>query len=327
MTHRPKGFGASEPPIRPRFDLVDLILFANVARHESLTRGAMDTALSVGAASIRIRSIEQTLGTDLFFRTKRGVKLTTAGDVFRQGAETILRDLQQMHDNMQDVLHSQSGHVRVAANVLAVMDVLPPVLGSYLRRHPGVSVDIEEVLSPNITQMVRQGQADMGIVIGDIDPADDIEIFPYRPFHWVVVVPTDHVLAGVECVRLRDILDYDFVGRNVESSVFTVLQHMAKAAGKELRMRARIANFDGMCRLVAAGAGISVVPRETALRHSEEMDIVVIEADEEWAHRSMQICVRKDWAMPPFAKDLLDFLLNGASELYDARTREPQHIV
>ena len=322
MAGQQESLAKRAQPIRPRFDLIDLVLFTNVAERESLTRGAADTALSLAAASVRIRSIEQSIGADLFLRTKKGVQLTAAGRVFRRGADDILRSLQLLHDNMQEVLNARSGHVRVVANVLAVTDVLPNVIGEYLKSHPDVTVDLEEALSHDIAPMVRQGKADIGIAIGEMlgeaIAADELDIFPYRPFHWVLVVPKGHPLAGSESVSLADTLAYDFVVRHAESSIFTVLDSLARSDGQSLKLRAKLGSFDGVCRMVAAGVGISVVPRETALRHALSLEIAVVDISDEWARRQMQICVRHDWAIPPFARDFLDLLVAGGAANGDA---------
>ena len=301
---------SSAQSLRPRFDLVDLQLFVNVAERESVTHGAHDTGLSLPAASIRIRQMEESVGSKLFVRTSRGVQLTAVGHVFNNGAEEVLRNVQTLSDGLRGVLNTNAGHIRIVANVLAATDILPDSLGTYLLAHPDVTLDLKEAMSVDIPRMVRQGQADLGVALGDLGATGDLEVFGYREFQWAIVAPGDHWLAKREHVMFVDVLDCDFVGIGASSSIFTVLNGIAAREQRELRVRASLDTFDGVCRLVTAGIGISIVPRETALRQARGTSMAVVNIDDRWARRRMRICVRPDWAMPPFARDLLDFLLD-----------------
>lgn len=302
--------------IRPRFDLVDLVLFVNVAAEQSLTRGASDTALSLAAASVRIKNIEESLGTELFHRTKKGVTLTRAGQTFLPSAEAVLDAIRDLNDQMEDALKATSGHVRILANALAVADVVPDSLGEYLSLNPGVTVDIEEALSGDIVRMIREGTADIGIIIEEAVP-DDLEIIPYRRFEWALVVGNDHPLAGHGSVTLEDMLPYEFIGRNISTSIFLILDRLARNLGQRLQVRAKLASFDGMCRMAAANVGITIVPRHAADRHACDLPISVVPIADDWALRSLVICVRKTGALPAFARDLLDHLTGLPTETSD----------
>ena len=76
------------------FDFVDLRLFVNVAQSASLTSGASSSALSLAAASTRIKNLESALGAQLLYRTRRGVSLTPAGDTLLQHARLMLSQVQ-----------------------------------------------------------------------------------------------------------------------------------------------------------------------------------------------------------------------------------------
>ena len=81
-----------------RFDLVDLSLFRHVVEAGSITRGAEQAHLALGAASTRIRHMEEALGAALLVRNRQGVVPTPAGRTLLQHARTILRQAERLQD-------------------------------------------------------------------------------------------------------------------------------------------------------------------------------------------------------------------------------------
>ena len=81
----------------PHLDFVDLRLLINVAEAKSLTRGAAVSALSLAAASMRVKNIETALGTPLFYRdAKRGTSVTPAGEALVRHAQLIFEQMDRM---------------------------------------------------------------------------------------------------------------------------------------------------------------------------------------------------------------------------------------
>ncbi|MEP4422164.1 MAG: LysR family transcriptional regulator, partial [Nitratireductor sp.] len=84
-----------------RYDLVDLRLFVSIAEAGSLTKGAERAHLSVGAASMRVKNLEEALGAALLVRTSQGVSLTPAGEALLTHARRVFRDLERLHGDLQ----------------------------------------------------------------------------------------------------------------------------------------------------------------------------------------------------------------------------------
>ena len=83
-----------------RLDLFDLQLMLHIVDTGSLTKGAVRSAISLQAASERIKKLEQHYRTTLFIRQAKGVKLTLAGQTFMEHAQQILRQGQQLEQAM-----------------------------------------------------------------------------------------------------------------------------------------------------------------------------------------------------------------------------------
>ena len=103
---------ARNPPVPklPRFDLVDLRLFLNIAESNSLTGGAARSCLSLSAASGRVKALERTLGSQLPLRGKSGVTLTPSGQALLYHARLIARQLDRLTGDLHEFAQGIRGH-------------------------------------------------------------------------------------------------------------------------------------------------------------------------------------------------------------------------
>ena len=294
-----------------RFDLADLSLFRDVVEAGSITHGAARANLALAAASTRIRNMEQALGSQLLVRGRQGVTLTHAGRTLLQHARTILRQAEQLREDLGAYAGGLAGQVRVLSNTNALTEFLPEALSSFLTAHPSVSVDLEERLSDEIVALVAEGVADLGIIAGTVD-AGSLETYPFRKDRFVLVVASDHPLAKRKRIGFADVLDRDFVGLDRASALQRFLADKAARIGRPLRLRIQLRSFDAVCRLVERNVGIGIVPETTARRVVPAMAIVAVDLTDAWALRDLTICVRNLEELPTYARELVAHLRAGA---------------
>ncbi len=289
------------------FDLVDLRLFVNTAEATSLTRGAERSYLSLAAASMRIKNLEDALGTRLLYRTSQGVTLTAAGEAMFQNALRILQQTERLCGDMLEYAQGVRGHLRLFANTTSITEFLPAALGGYLAAHPQVNVDLEERASPDIVRAVAEGAADIGIVAGTVR-TDGLEVLPYHKDRLVLAVSRNHPLAGRQRICFDEALDYDFVSLHAGSAIHAFINQIVTDLGATIPIRIKVASFDALCRMVEANVGIGVLQESAARRHRRTMAIEVVELSDPWAQRQMQICIRELDALPAFARELVEHL-------------------
>lgn len=299
------------PAQTTHFDLVDLRLFVRVAEATSLTRGAERSFLSVAAASLRIKNLEEALGAKLLYRTKRGVSTTEAGQVFMNHARKVLEQIERLQGDMQPFSRGVRGRVRLFANTTAISELLPAVLGRFLATHDTITIDLQERLSTEIVRAVHEGIADIGVVSANVR-ADGLETLPYKKDRLVLAIPLEHPLAEVPYIHFTDALDYDFVGLDPHSAIHTFLQHEVSELGRGMRLRIQVGSFDAMCRMIEASVGIGVLPEMAAQRHAKVTRIKTVQLLDEWANRELRICMRRLSELPVFARELIDFIVQSS---------------
>ena len=293
------------------FDLADFRLLVHIAEANSLTGGAERAHLSLPAASMRIKNLEESLGLKLFTRTNRGVCLTPAGQVFLNHARQVLGQLENLCGDLLEYANGVKGQVRIFANTTST-EFLPEVLRTYLARHPNVNVELRERLSQEIVRAVTEGMADIGIVAGNVR-TEGLEALPYRRDRLVLAVAPAHPLAAKPAADFAETLDYGFIGLTETSAIHGFLVEAATRLNRRLKIRIQVGNFTAVCRMIEADIGIGILPESAARRHAKSMNIRLIRLNDEWAKRDLQICVRSLDLLPVFGRDLVELLLADAA--------------
>jgi DNA-binding transcriptional LysR family regulator len=205
-----------------RLDLTSLQLFAAASELGSIGRAAEHEFIAASAASKRIADLEAAVGTPLFYRRARGVELTPAGQTLLHHARSVQFSLERMQADLSEYAEGVRGHVRVHANISAIVQFLPEDLAAFVQRHPGVKIDLSEHLSAAAVRSVREGDCDIGICHPSVS-TEDLAFRPYRQDRLVLVVPQGHPLASVARLPFADTLDYDHLGLHSNSSIYLAM--------------------------------------------------------------------------------------------------------
>lgn len=290
------------------FDLEDLRLFVSIADAQSLTRGARKAFLSPAAASVRLKALEEQLGSRLFYRGNRGVTLTSAGQTLLRHAHLVLRQVEHIKSEFTQHGTDCAGHIRIFANTTAVTQFLPEVLAGFLAARPGVTVDIQERLTRAITRGVYDGSADLGIVAGPA-PASGLESLHFNTDRLVLVTPLGHPLAQYPDAAFVDTLTYEHIGLHEGSTLYAFMRDQSELHGSPLPLRVQVRSFEAMCRMIEAGVGVGIMPESAANRHKHTMRLAQTLLTDTWAIRERFMLVR-DWhALPGCAHALIDAIL------------------
>lgn len=286
------------------YDLTDLRLFVAIAEARNLTRGAERVHLAASSASHRMRLLEESMGTPLLVREPRGVSLTRAGDALLRHARQLFAQLEQMHADLAPYAHGVRGHVSLWANTHATHTFLPDSLAAFLRRHPQVSISLEEHTSPEVVMAVARGEVEVGVVAELVEGAD-VELLPYRADRLVLIAPPEHALAARRSAPFAAVLEQPFVMLHTGSAIHTFTMNAAAALGRHLEVRIQVRSFEAVCRMVSAGVGIGMVPHSAITASTSGVPLAVIELEEPWARRDLKVCVRKREQLSRFAEELV----------------------
>lgn len=276
----------------PPVDLYGLGLLRLVATHGSITRAAAAAGLTQSALTRQIQGMEQRLGTALFDRTTRTVRLTAAG-------ESLLRDTAPVGRIMDEAL-SRLGQehlnvpreVRLGVSSSVALAHLPGLLHAHLRRSAGVKTTVEHLPGQQIISRIEAGHLDVGVLGSPKRLPTSLSITHEMEDTFHLIAP-----AGVkvpEFVRKKKHWPVKFTGWLKDQQ--WILLHGASQTGQQLRRWLRERglnisaamepdNFDLSIHLVALGMGISLVPRRAVAGFPRKQQIQRIPLPEEFTRR------------------------------------------
>ncbi len=233
--------------------------FCAVARSGSFTRAAQHEHIAQPSLSQQIRKLEDELGTKLFDRLGRKVRLTQLGEAFLPRGEEILRQVTAAKLEIQEMAGAEQGKLVIGAIPTIAPYLLPQCLASFARKFPRVQVSVIEEVTDELLNRVHEGTVDLAILALPVRTAHCLcrELFRERLY---VVVPSHHRLASLTQVHLKQIEDEPFLLLK-EGHCFR--ENTLSACGRA-RVRPNVVfesgQFTTILAMVAAGAGVSVVP-------------------------------------------------------------------
>ena len=290
------------------FDFRDLEQFIAVAETGSIARAAERCHTVASAVSKRLSDLEESFGMPLLVRGAKGVELTPAGHTFLARARSVLHQAEQLDEEIRRHAAGARGHVRVFANISAIVEFLPAALAAFLAKYPDIHIHLEEHVSTGVAAAVADNLADFGIM-GSTAAVDGLAMTPFRNDELVVVLKPDHEMAQRDGLTFGDIVQQPLVGLHANSSLHHLLARAAADAGRPLNVRIRVTSFDAVCAMVAAGLGIGIIPKAAASAYAAQLRLNAIALTDAWAKRQLFICTRVNEPLPGAAQRLLDHLL------------------
>ena len=145
------------------WSLRDVEVFLALAETLSFRRTAERVHLSQPAVSGVVARLEGSMGTPLFDRSTRSVRLTEAGEAFLAPARTLVAQAAAASVAVRDIVELRQGRVRIAVLPSLAATVVPRVLAQMAMRHPGVRLDVLDTLSVASFELVRAGEADFAL--------------------------------------------------------------------------------------------------------------------------------------------------------------------
>lgn len=299
-----------------RVDFVTLRLFCAVAQTGSITKGAERCHLALSAASRRMSDFEAASKAVLMERTAQGIRLTPAGHVALQHAMRLFQGFELFSNELCEYSSGSRGHVRLWANMSALVEFLPSALADFLKRYPETRVDVEEQLTGDIVRAVVEGVADVGIFVAGA-PTHGLTVQPYQTDQLVVLCSQAHPLAAHDEVDFKQCLSHDFVGLNRGSSLLNTITTAAQDAGFPLRLRVQVRSFDAMCEMIAANLGIGVLPLGTCERKLQPWGLKAVTLRDAWAQRQLLIATSASRTLSGSSALLVDYLRKSGAQAAD----------
>ncbi|MCW1959082.1 MAG: LysR family transcriptional regulator [Mycobacterium sp.] len=254
--------------------------FVAVAAEMNFTRAAQRVHVVQSALSTAVSKLEKELGVELFDRSRQKIRITPAGELFRDHARQVIDAVRLAKDSVSDYRGQLSGTIEFGFLVSCGRLDLPKVLGEFHRDYPFVRIRLQQSQShvglTAYLSAIADGALDLALVSAPdvFPPRIEMRLLSEEPL--LFVCRPDHHLAGRNGVTVAEIADEDLIGWPPEFGLRRVVEDAFTAAGLTPRVLYELeADFSTAADLIRHGLGSMFMPASEANRFPDLLAVPI----------------------------------------------------
>ena len=252
-----------------------LAIIQEVDRQGSLTAAASVLCLTQSALSHTMKKLEQQLGTDVWLREGRSLRLTQAGQYLLAVANRVLPQLALAEERVRQFAQGERGTLRIGMECHPCYQWLLKVVSPYLAQWPDVDVDVKQKFQFGGIGALFGYDIDL-LVTPDPLHKPGLHFEPVFDYEQVLVVHGGHPLAGAAYVRPRQLAGETLITYPVPTERLDIYNQFLLPAGVAPRRHKAIETTDIMLQMVASGRGVAALPRWLVQEYAQRMPVVAV---------------------------------------------------
>jgi LysR family hydrogen peroxide-inducible transcriptional activator len=279
--------------------LKQLRYFEALVRHGHFGRAADACAISQPAISVQIRELEEALGTELFERGARQVRLTSFGEEFALRVRDILRSVDELGDMARASQTRLAGRLRIGVIPTIAPYLLPAIIGNLTRLHEGLVIHVRETLTRKLIEELAAGRLDTAIVALPVSEPSLTEVALFTE-DFVLVRPGEDegkpVPDGETLREMRLLLLEE--GHCFRDQALSFC-NMQSSRPRELLDGSSLTT---LVQMVSAGIGVTLIPEMAVAVETRSASVSVARFDSPQPSRTIGMIWRKT---SPLGKQLM----------------------
>lgn len=230
----------------------DLQYFLEIANTLNLSRAAERLGVSQPSLTLSLKRLEDSVGTQIFLRSKKGVALTPAGRLLLAKVRALLQDWEQIQAKALASHQELRGVYTVGCHASVGQYSLPHALKDVLPEHPELELNLIHDLSRKITESVISLRCDIGIVVNPVQHPDLIikKVCEDEVTFWqsskASKISSDVLICDPELLQSQDLIK------------------KLKKLGIEFSRKIETSSLELAAEMTAAGCGIGILPTRVA---------------------------------------------------------------
>ena len=290
---------------------IHLAIIREVDRQGSLTAAADILCLTQSALSHTVKKMEQQLGTAVWKREGRNLRLTQAGHYLLTLAERLLPQLEHAEQLMRQYAEGQRGTLRIGMECHPCYQWLLKVVSPYLTAWPNVDVDVKQKFQFGGIGALFGHEIDI-LVTPDPLHKPGLRFQPVFDYEQVLVVGRQHRLAGQAHVMPKQLSDETLITYPVEIERLDIYNQFLLPAGCMPKKHKVIETTDIMLQMVASGRGVAALPGWLVAEYAARMAIVPVRLGRHGIAKQIFLGVRETDAQIDYLKAFVELARHPA---------------
>ncbi len=271
-------------------------IFYYVAGCQSITRAAAELCISQPAVSQGIKQLERSLGTELFIRSAKGVRLTNEGQVLFTYVKNGYEQITLGEEKLQEMLDMKTGEIRIGASDMTLQFYLLPYLRKYHRLYPDIKVTVTNAPTPQTLEHLQAGRIDFGIVSSPFEQEKHLRIMPAKEIQDVFVAGSRFWNYKSQMLRYEELMKLPIICLERNTSTRRYVDAFLAENQVKLSPEFELATSDMIVQFAVQNLGIGCVVQDFAKRYLDAEELFVLQFDKQIPKR--QICVVSDERLP-----------------------------
>jgi DNA-binding transcriptional LysR family regulator len=263
-------------------ELRHLRYFFAVAEELNFTRAAKRLGISQPPLSMQIRQLEKEMGTPLFHRRARGIELTSTGKLLLEEARLILKHVDRAKTDVRRRGRGETGQINLGSvGGTYFHPLIPAIIREYRMHFPDVVLFPQASSTSLLVARLRCGQVDIAFIRPPLSDDEGVVIEPLVDEPAVMVLPAGHPLSRSISAPLGAFAKETFVlfPRELNPGNYDSFIAACHRAGFSPKLGQEAPQIVSTIPLVAAGLGVSIVPRSTSRILADSVIYLPIEGD------------------------------------------------
>ncbi|RAP64988.1 LysR family transcriptional regulator [Achromobacter sp. HZ01] len=256
-------------------DRIHLSIVQEVEKQGSLTAAAGVLHVTQSALSHSMKKLEQQLGTDIWLREGRSLRLTQAGQYLLAVANRVLPQLNLAEERLRQFAQGERGSLRIGMECHPCYQWLLKIVSPYLAAWPDVDVDVKQKFQFGGIGALFGYEIDL-LVTPDPLNKPGLVFEPVFDYEQVLVVAGNHPLAKEEYVTPKQLGNEVLVAYPVPVDRLDIYSMFLTPAGITPKRHKAIETTDIMLQMVASGRGVAALPRWLVLEYADAMNVVPV---------------------------------------------------
>lgn len=256
--------------------LNQLKYFIAVVRCLSFTEAAKSLFMTQPALSRQIQAMEAELGTQLFIRDKKTLKLTPGGSALYSKLPDFLRQYEEMMENARNANRDFEGQLRIGfLDIYDASQLFPPVVEAFQRNHGGIRLTMERFSLGELPERLYEGKLDIICTYGfSLFDKPDLVTVNVQKFDSCIMFNKDHPLANKPDLTMDDLRQERFIQLDSEASQegYQYIANLISRGGISPKVQ-YVEKNDDVLLWVEMGCGIAVTSDRTVERHNPKVVI------------------------------------------------------
>lgn len=244
-------------------------VFYYVAKYRSLTAAAEQLAISQPAVSQAVKMLENGVGTKLFIRTSRGVRLTAEGEILARYVSKGYEQIELGEKKLAQMLDLEIGELRIGASDMTLRFYLLPYLEQFHEQYPGIKVTVSNAPTPETLDSLLEGKIDFGVVSTPFDGAPGIEAVRVKEIEDIFIGGLKFRSYKNRMLDLQEVERLPIISLEKKTSTRKFMDAFLEENGVELNPEFELATSDMIVQFALRNMGIGCIMREFAEEYLE----------------------------------------------------------